>query len=444
MKRFIYLIIVVFAIFSCEKEEMVEYINSNEANDITEINLYANSNQLFADGNSTLSFLYKAYGEVQVIEYIELNTEGDYKDTLVTKTFEFKDGRLPEGSIKIYTEDGTEIDGKSFSTTSNADSIKFYAEGGGIRSDLIAVALQPAPQDNFPQITIPVIFHLVSNNSNKYAINNVTSEYLAKKIDRLNQVMAGTLAPSPHSIDAKVKFEMASTGPQGAPLAETGINRVNAGDREGLEINDFVTANHVWDPNKYLNIYISDWYYERWGWAYSTSFESLPPRYITTSASELPYPKKVYGEPRSYTVTPLTEVDDLNQPYESATDVGIAISTDALFAQDNEVSFEFMFGTFFGVFPTRYRSSYYTPLKDADNDFCSDTHIYYMVWLLREKWIYQAKTPTSTSAVEVTPRYYYESYNIMDQYSSATTITYEQVKRLRAVLEYCPHRQFRK
>ncbi len=442
MKKLLYLIILSFAIFSCEKEEMVEYLNTNEASDIKEIKLYANSSQLFADGKSSLSFLYDAIGEVQVVEYIALDTEGTYKDTLVTETFTFKEGRLPEGSVKIYTEDGTEVTGDFFTTQSTADSIKFYAEGGGVRSELVAVDLQPAPTESYEQITIPVIFHLVSNSGNKHAVKNVTSEFLEEKIDRMNKVFAGTLFPSPHSIDAKVKFELVEHDKDGIFLEEKGIHRINAGDATQFDLTNFING-HIWDPSKYLNVYISDWYYERWGFAYSVEFESIPPNYITTDPSALPFPNKIQAA-REYRYHASAQVDSMDVPYESAADVGVIISTDALFDQSNQYSFEYFFGPFFGILPTNWRSGYSTPLKEGDIDFCSDTYLHRIVFLVRRKNLVEPNSPTSTSASFIEPRYAYESYNVMDEYSSSTTLTYEQVKRIRTVLEYCPHRQFRK
>jgi len=443
MKKLLYSLFLFFIIVSCEKEDWVEYPNSNDVSDITELSLFANSSELIANGKCSVSFLVKAYGEVQLVEYVETDVEGNYKDTLVTKTFEFKDGRLPEDAIKIYMEDGTELDGDSFSTTSDADSVGFYAEGGSVRSAVIKVALKPEPETDYEEITIPVIFHLISNSNNKYAIQNVTSEYLQGKLDHLNSVLAGTLASAPSTIDAKVKFELAETDPNGKVLEEKGIEHGDAGDLTGFELNDYVSANFIWDTDKYLNIYISDWYYSYWGFPYVTDFQSLPPKYITTDPAVLPNPKKIH-DPYDYTVPALTQVDSMDVEYTSADEVGIIISTDGLFDQTNRYSFEYMVGTFFGVFPTRFYHWYYTPLTNGDTDFCSDTYIYYLYTITREKYIYEAESPTSTNAVQVTPKYYYNSYNIMDMYSGSTTISAQQVARLRTVLEYCPLRQFRK
>ncbi len=436
MKKLIYIFVVLFTLAACSKKEIPEYINTNSADEIKRLELFANSEQLFNNGTSAISFIIKAYGEREVVEQVLVDeTTGTYKDSLVVKSFVFKDGRIPEGSIKIYTEDGTEVTEDTFSTTSTSDSIKFYAQAGEIKSDLFAVALEEVPNtDDWNEIVIPVVFQMLPHNDNATAINEMTSEYFQKKIDRLNEVFAGTLQNAPHSVDTKVRFELVTTDPDGNSLEEVGINRnPSLGAMSGLDLY-LKYSETAWDPDKYLNIWVTkviydyNFYYENYAYEFwfQTDYFSYRPKYTTSSPSLIPFHK--------YASKNLTQVDDMNQPWDYAYEIGILMTPDA-FYDDNEVKFEYIIGKFFGLIPTEYRSNYYTPLINNDVDFCNDTYLYKLVFYLREKTTYTGKGATFAR---------FDSYNIMDEFTSSTTITYEQALRIRNVLEFCPHRQMRK
>lgn len=439
MKKIIYVLCILSITFvSCQKNEIEEFVNTNTIDDIVSLELFANSQHLFADGSSALSFLVKAYGEAEAVQsFLVDEVNGIYKDSTVVRTFEFKKGRIPENLIKIYMEDGTELTDDYFSTTSTADSLRLYAQAGDVRSPLFAVALEQDPKPSYSEIVIPVIFHLLPHADNEVAVNNISADFLKEKIDRLNQVFANTLQKNPHSVDLNVKFELATVDPDGNTLSESGMKRhTSVGSMDNEELYNHYPST-AWDPDKYLNIWISkviydyNGYYARgWGsWALYESWDGVYteyPKYIVGDNSILPF---------HYKQTTLTETADFNVDFTYAADIGILFSPSGLY-DDAEFKFEYSIGKFFGLVPTNYRSGYYTPVVDNDVDFCYDTYFYKQVFLVREK--------TTYSSYAHTPGIDFLSYNIMDPYSSATTITYEQAKRIRTVLENCPLRQMRK
>lgn len=98
---------------------------------------------------------------------------------------------------------------------------------------------------------------------------------------------------------------------------------------------------------------------------------------------------------------------------------------------------EDLLGTFYGLLP-----SYYNTWEGAPDDFCDDTYTAAYTYMSIEKWTFQEDRADDKhkNGQEI----YYNSYQIMDVYSPAYTITYDQVKRIRTVIENCPFRMMRK
>ncbi|WP_421920212.1 hypothetical protein [Marinifilum sp.] len=425
--KYLYILAFFCVFVACDKED-VEVIEFNESVDyIKQINLYANSQQLFNDGIAEIEFLLKVYGDTIVTKVVEGDTLGEYVEVIDTLGYQIAKDRIPNGAIKIFTEDGEEVTGGKYSTTASAGTVSFYAKAGDVQSDFFTVDIEDKPSVDFDEITIPVIFHLISNVNNKYSIGEIKSENLEEMINNLNQVFEGSLKNAPHSVDLNVKFQLASQSEDGRPLKEKGLDRHNVGDAEGKELVAYVNENTVWDPEKYLNIWISDWYEDEYGidWWTLLEYAANRPTYIMGDPLLVPFSNKSWKN--------MTQVDDLYQDWEKVEDIGIVVNTSVLFDTDNEISFEYIVGKFLGLIPTDFYSNNSTPLINGDVDFCSDTYLYEVKYPRREKY-----------TVKSDQRVFYWSYNIMDEYSASTTITYEQALRIRKVLELCPHRQFRK
>ena len=102
--------------------------------------------------------------------------------------------------------------------------------------------------------------------------------------------------------------------------------------------------------------------------------------------------------------------------------------------------FESCIGQFFGLYPT-----WWYPYGDvaAKDDFCSDTYTYFKIYSHPEKWTYEPSAP-SKDEYKNGHEIYFDSFNIMDEHSFCSTITYEQALRMRTVMENCPFRMMRK
>lgn len=416
MKRLL-LIMVVISFFSCQKDSIKEYINVTEVEDIQILKLFANSDKMYADGKAEIEFTLRAYGTYEKTVQEEQDVDGEtvIVDKVVLDTFLLKEDRLPVGTISIYNEDDEKIAGNSFSTSSGAGTtISFYAKAGDVKSELFEVELKEVPQTDFEEIVIPVVFHIVSNKDTKYSSDGVTVELINKKLKELNDVFAGNLHNAPMSVDSKIRFELAENDDDNEPLENAGINRVHLGDKDGVELLEHIKESLMWDPSKYLNIWIATGKHQ-YGWNIDEIVEA--PEYIDITADTL----KGLN---------LTEVDDFSElEYEELGEIGILVSAAKILDKDFVLANEL--GTFLGLLPTKYYTGYGAPkLTDGDVDYCDDTYTFWRGAMTREKRTYED--------------YYYKSYNIMDDYSTATTVSYKQIVRMRTVLEHCAFRQFRK
>ena len=96
--------------------------------------------------------------------------------------------------------------------------------------------------------------------------------------------------------------------------------------------------------------------------------------------------------------------------------------------------YEYYLGTHFGLMPTVFSTYSGIPFVNGDVDFCSDTYTYELGPIALEKNTY--------SDDKQAPVIYYNSCNIMDESSASTSLTYEQVLRMRKVIANCPGRMF--
>lgn len=125
--------------------------------------------------------------------------------------------------------------------------------------------------------TIPVVVHVIHTGETYGTFPNVDSNQIKSQIAILNKDFAGTgvNSSSVPAIFAGLKantgitFCLAAKDPQDNPLAEKGVHRVNANtlswqspgtptlDLKGYFYSTIMPAT-IWDPTKYLNIWISD------------------------------------------------------------------------------------------------------------------------------------------------------------------------------------------
>lgn len=123
---------------------------------------------------------------------------------------------------------------------------------------------------------IPVIFHIVHFGQNVGTFPNIDSNQVKSQVAVLNDDFAGTgynsnLTPAPFAnlvANSGISFCRARKDPGGNNLLEHGIHRVNANSNGWANptatanivsyINNVIKPNNMWDPTKYLNIWVSD------------------------------------------------------------------------------------------------------------------------------------------------------------------------------------------
>jgi hypothetical protein len=139
----------------------------------------------------------------------------------------------------------------------------------------------PNPIKNSPitvqsVFNIPVIVHVIHNNEavngiNATTGNNLNAAQIIDQINILNKDFNGTnsdtnLIPQvfkPSFAKLQVNFCLAVVNPTGGVLAEPGIDRINRVAKgwtvtpySQTYINATVKPNSIWDPNRYLNIWV--------------------------------------------------------------------------------------------------------------------------------------------------------------------------------------------
>jgi zinc-dependent metalloproteinase lipoprotein len=120
-------------------------------------------------------------------------------------------------------------------------------------------------------VTLPVVFHIVHNNSAVGAGTNLLASVIRQQVMQLNKDFANhSNSPYAVSADMEIQFALAQNNPGGTLLAEPGIDRVNRvgagftpppytvgyavpGDNY---LNSVIKPATIWDPSKYINIWV--------------------------------------------------------------------------------------------------------------------------------------------------------------------------------------------
>ncbi len=417
-------IILIFAIsVSCTKTEWIAQKIECTSDTIIYVNLSPNSPVLIADGKATLKFKVKAFTEASFVQKVEETVDGETK--VVEKEFkekvEINSDRISKEDIKIYKEDGTPVDWEFTTTDLSSEYITFIASVKGVESAPRKVRIIESPKEEFEPITVPIIFHLIYKRNFEYQYENINTEMLQRLIDRANKVFSNSLINAPSAIDTKIKFVLAENDEYGKLLKETGINRVVIGNDDNYYS---YIDNNIWDLNKFLNIIICDE-------IDMFRVEAKPPLYILNNGSnlEMDYFNELY-----------TVNDESEAFYFEYSEVCIGINKTTLYKMDG-VEGSFRFETALGQFYGLLENGYMPPWTGKSDDFCSDTYTYFTKYRRPEKWTFieEATNWERKDGSEI----YFDSFNIMDEYSTCTTITYEQALRIRTVIENCPFRMMR-
>lgn len=324
----------------------------------------------------------------------------------------------------------------------------------------------PAPprQDDIPEGTVPVVFHILYENSAN-ATQNPSAAIIKQRLDLMNKFYASTLftesnIPGVPSQNIGLTFTLATHRPDGTALAEPGIDRVMYAGSTNMSAEDFLYSSSTagknkaifWDPNRYVNI-----------WLFGFLMSSDPKRdeSSVTGISFLPYcttthplvllngsDPKSPGEAYFSTLPTYMHGIALNNRYflppagVSPTDQwGVINEDEGLFTLCHEM------GHYLGL---RHAFSEENGCDDPDNasdDGCADTPKY-------DRAAYMAdiepflENPTPEQRAELSYDIFerrpcagevFTSTNVMDYYFSLRTqFTPNQKGRIDFVMEYSP------
>ena len=103
-------------------------------------------------------------------------------------------------------------------------------------------------------ITIPIVIHNLTWNHNGYLSDNFITDFIAKTNDGLANRGASFVQ---NGVDAKIRLCLANVDPDGKPTSGIIHKEHYMGIGEAY-ITDFYDRNQSWDPDRYLNIYLTD------------------------------------------------------------------------------------------------------------------------------------------------------------------------------------------
>jgi zinc-dependent metalloproteinase lipoprotein len=116
--------------------------------------------------------------------------------------------------------------------------------------------------------TLPIVFHIIHSGEAVGTSTNVSKDLVNKQVMQLNKDYAN-LSGSPYAAASKtgIQFALATKSPTGATLAEPGIDRISYKtkkftappyDDDAYYITDSIKPATIWDPSKYVNIWVMD------------------------------------------------------------------------------------------------------------------------------------------------------------------------------------------
>lgn len=127
-----------------------------------------------------------------------------------------------------------------------------------------------------PTVTLPVVFHIIHDAEAVGSGRNISQASIQQQVLQLNKDFSNR-SNSPYAVseDMGIQFALAQNDPNGIPLAEPGIDRIDRNAKGWVAIgsgytvgyasaaNNYLTntikPNSIWDPTRYLNIWVSQW-----------------------------------------------------------------------------------------------------------------------------------------------------------------------------------------
>ncbi len=297
------------------------------------------------------------------------------------------------------------------------------------------IRVKPEPQETYPEVTIPVIFHVTKVNAIGTYINSpeITTEKLQMQIDDLNEAISGK-NQYPNSGKLNVTFALAKYDPNGVLLENEGIHDAptvnvtrskidvysNGEYLEQLKTTYFSThkSKILWNPEQYLNIYIAPF----------LSTPDWPKNWLEGSEPLKGY--ETLDDPDH--IRMMNRVGGLDDcPMETYTDYGILIGVNGYDRYTSQFTWNFFddsyelmstIGHYYGLGTVKefsgYLRGYQLQIDDAQVSF-SSTSEQFLKFNAANAWV---------------------AHNFMESASHTDNITVQQVHRIRETMINCPTR----
>ena len=414
-RNLLYLFLLLGFFTACTPEES-EVLDFGQIK-IAKVELGADARQLIADGVATLTLNPMLYQEC---------------------TFQDKDGRdsigygripadrFPSDVVRYFLEDGTVLDGAEYKTTdASQGNVGFYITVNDMKSDVFTVKLrEPFAEDKYETITYPVVFHVVQATESVEAGQAIGAGLIYEIFNNMCNVFAHESIFTPNGADTRIRFQLAEYDPDGMQMKEKGVNRHTELKRymqsdllPNLE-NAIKTSKYytdiLWDYKKYLNIWIIEG---------AQRNVAAPPAYILAGTELL---EGVSMQEKSE-----AEFENVNW---NIYDIGLLFDASD-FTSNEGMPYGYIgqMGTFFGLRPTENMDV----TGEVASDYCDDT-VPYRTYT--ESW-YDENGNDANNRLKITDDgLLFYSTNIMDNQSFRSSITMDQVKRIRTITDNCPLR----
>lgn len=419
---------------ACTPDDVEVFENPVGVEDIKIIRLTSDHNMLIPDGKAEMSFRCMAYGirDLEQLKVKETENGTSYYEEVLRDTFFIPDDQIPEGFIKIYDEQGKEVAGRVFKTTDTSlKEVAFQAKGGTVVSEPVKINIREVPE-KYEELVIPVIFHILIPETTNRPTYSVDQKKLESIIQRWNDIFNNRVSTNPNGGNACLTFKLALYDESGNLLEYPGREEIKLEEEldEAGYVN-YVNNNHIWNPSRYLNVYIAKYSKTFSGSGRGKGVYNAPaPTVIIEGMDAIPgiEAKEVasFGPEDVSTFSEVAMMLNYN-----------GLLNPAGLNRDNAMDPSVPVGEFLGLLSPAY-SEYYDydvedyvgNLVDGDTDYCPDTKVYGSA-----NSIYKNDYFTND---------YFTTFNIMADYSRNNSITADQARRIRMVLERCPSRWFYK
>lgn len=410
MKKILYTLAVAFAggVLSCtpDKDKVLD-MGLFDMEQVSEIKLQVSHNRLLANGEAQIEFTPVLTGDTG---------------------FEIHDSRVDHAQIEYCTPTG-EILSKMFSVTDKSlvgkkIEVQARIKGRELVSNTVSFTVEdPAVSEGFPEITVPVVFHVFQANQE---ITSYGGEFPLERLnlllDKINHAFSGEVSRNAMGVDTKIRFKAALYDPYGNKLREPGVHRIymekvkdETKDRYRTLIRE---QQAMWPYDKYCNVWLISDIEGEYSNFFHTITKTCIPRYLfsETDPAEAPEGLALSALPDGWEPAP----EEVGVLYKLQSILTMVRS----FGEKNENELANALGAYLGLLPT------WGELK-IPQDYCTDTHKY-MGWEGYKK---------NQTVYKLLGDCFFLSENIMDDpVGMHRSVTQAQAQRMHWVLKNCPER----